>query len=59
MNLSTIEIWDEKIHIWDEVEILSISKKAKNNIYHFAESSGTSPYEILVKIQPNIRRIVE
>lgn len=59
MNLSTIEIWDKKVHVGDEVEILSLDKKSKNNIYHFAESSVTSPYEILVKIQPNIRRIVE
>jgi len=59
MNLSMIEIRDKKVNISDEVEILGISLNAKNNIYNFAESSGTSPYEILVKIQPNIRRIVE
>lgn len=59
MNLSTIEVWEKKVHVWDEVQILSIDPKAENSIYNFAEASKTSPYEILVKIQPNIRRIVE
>lgn len=56
MNLSTLEIEYAWVSIGDEVEILSIDEKSKNNIYYFAQASETIAYEVLVKIHPSIRR---
>jgi alanine racemase len=56
MNLAMIEIWDDKISIWDEVEIISSNKTNKNTLYLMAEWSETIAYEITVKIRENIRK---
>jgi alanine racemase len=56
MNLTMIEIWNDKIGIWDEVQIISSNKNDKNTFYTMAEQSETIPYEIAVKIRANIRK---
>jgi alanine racemase len=56
MNLAMIEIWDDKISVWDEVEIISSNKTDKNTLYSMAESTETIAYEIAVKIRANIRK---
>jgi len=56
MNLAMIEIWNDKINIWDQVEIISSKKNAKNTLYSMAEWSHTIVYEIAVKIKENIRK---
>ena len=56
MNLTMIEIWEDKIEIWDKVEIISSNKNSQNTLYSMAESSETIAYEIAVKIRENIRK---
>jgi alanine racemase len=56
MNLTMIEIWNDKIGIWDEVQIISSNKNNQNTFYTMAENSETIPYEIAVKIRANIRK---
>jgi alanine racemase len=56
MNLAMVEIWDDNIKVWDEVEIISDNKQDKNTLYTMAESSETIAYEIAVKIRANIRK---
>ena len=58
MNLAMIEVWDEDINIWDQVEIISSNKKDKNTFYTMAKSSQTIAYEIMVKIRANIRKTI-
>jgi alanine racemase len=59
MNLAMIEIWNDKINIWDQVEIISTNKNAINTLYSMAEWSETIAYEIAVKIRENIRKQIK
>ena len=56
MNLAMVEVWNDKISVWDEVCIISKNKKDKNTLYTMAQWSETIPYEIAVKIRANIRK---
>lgn len=58
MNLSCIDIADYHVRLGDEIEIISHKATAPNSIYAIAEKSGTIPYEILVRLDSKIRRVV-
>lgn len=55
MNLSSY-IVDNSVHIGDEVEILSDTPRGKNSLANLAQQSGTTLYEMLVKLDKGIRR---
>ncbi|PJA89748.1 MAG: alanine racemase [Candidatus Magasanikbacteria bacterium CG_4_9_14_3_um_filter_32_9] len=56
MNLVSIDCSNNKIKIGDEVEIISPNKNTENSVQNLAKKIGTIPYEVLVKLQGNIRR---
>ncbi|MFA5000299.1 MAG: alanine racemase [Patescibacteria group bacterium] len=56
MNLTCLEIGDNEAKVGDLVRIISSNPAEPNSILNLAELSGTISYEILVKIQGNIRR---
>jgi len=58
MNLSCIDCENYSVQLWDEVEIISASPSAHNSVYALAQKSGTNPYEVLVKFDSKIRRVV-
>lgn len=59
MNFITVEIGQENISIWDRVHIMSSQVSDRHNIYEMAERLGTIPYEILVKYNPTVKRIIQ
>lgn len=58
MNLTCVDLENYNVQLGDEVEIVSSKADAHNSIYTLAEKSGTVPYEMLVKLDPKIRRVV-
>lgn len=58
MNLSCVDVSNYNVSLGDEIEIVSSQADAHNSIYALAEKSGTIPYEVLVKLDSKIRRIV-
>lgn len=59
MNISCIDIKNnDHIKLGDKVIILSDKKNDKNSIDRTANLLTTIPYEVLVKLNPNIRRII-
>ena len=58
MNISMFEVEKKQVHVWDEVRLMWIDRSKNNTVYDMAESCDTIPYEILVKINQNIRRQV-
>jgi alanine racemase len=58
MNLTCLEVGSEDIDIGDEVQIISSVKEAVNSIDNLANLMDTIPYEVLVKLQANIRRVI-
>lgn len=58
MNLS-IFLADENIKIWDKITVISCDKNTNNSINYIAKSAQTIPYEILVKLDKGIRRVVK
>lgn len=56
MNLCCLDIKDYNINIGDQVEIFSSDPKDINSIVNLAKAANQIPYELLVKIQGNIRR---
>ena len=58
MNLSSFLI-DEKIHVWDEVQLISADQKMPNTIYALADASETIVYECLTRLDKGIRREID
>lgn len=58
MNLCCC-LGDKKMQIGDQVRIIEKEKNSPLNIEHLAKEANTISYEILVKLDRGIRRIVE
>ncbi|MBP6855409.1 MAG: alanine racemase [Candidatus Pacebacteria bacterium] len=61
MNLTVVDatMVRDRIKIEDEVEIFSADHTRSNSITRAAELADTIPYEILARLAPGIRRVVE
>jgi len=59
MNLTVIGLVRVKAKLWDDVEIISNNKEDKNSVENIAKIGETIPYEILVKLEGSVRRVVE
>lgn len=57
MNLSSC-LANETMQIGDEIELISSRAWSKNSIENIAELAETIPYEILIRLDKGIRRIV-
>lgn len=55
MNLSCF-LWNDKVLIWDKVNLIEAEKDSPCSIYSIAKSTSTIPYEILVHLDKWIRR---
>ncbi len=58
MNLSCLDTKENPLQIGDTIEIISASATAPNSITAFAEKTGTIPYEVLVKLNEKIKRVI-
>jgi alanine racemase len=58
MNLAIVDLGQTKAKLFDEVEVISNNRQDKNSIENIAEICQTIPYDILVKIDPSIRRVL-
>jgi len=58
MNLTCLDIGQEKVGRGDQVKVISAQAEDSNSVVELAALLETIPYEILVKIQVNIRRII-
>lgn len=58
MNLTVLDIKDIPVKIGQEVEIISDQNGATNSVENIAQEIGTISYEVLVKLQSNIRRVI-
>ncbi|MFZ4648660.1 MAG: alanine racemase [Patescibacteria group bacterium] len=58
MNLSCLQIGEEKIQIGNSVEIISWDKSARNSLENLSRSANIIPYEFLVRLDSKIRREV-
>jgi len=59
MNMAVIDLGKTKAKLFDEVEVVSDNPKDKNSIGKMAEIAEMIPYELLVKINSSIRRVVK
>ncbi len=58
MNLSSLEIKNNDVKIGDTVKLISSNPDDPNSVANLAGLMGTISYELLVKIQANIRRFI-
>lgn len=58
MNLTCVDVGNYNVSLWDDIEIVSSTPQAHNSIYALAEKSATIPYEVLVKLDPKMRRVI-
>ena len=58
MNLTCVDVANYSVSLGDELEVVSNKVNAHNSIYALAKAANTIPYEILVKLDPKIRREV-
>lgn len=59
MNLAIIDLGKTKAKLFDEVEIFSKNSKDRNSIGNEAGVCRTIPYELLVKLNSSMRRVVK
>ncbi|MFA6495171.1 MAG: alanine racemase [Candidatus Paceibacterota bacterium] len=61
MNMTTVDISavDHPLRVEDEVEVFSADPFKKNSITQTAAACDTIPYEILVRLAPTIRRVIQ
>ncbi len=58
MNLSCIDtLWND-VQIGDSIELISNDKHAINSLQACAKVCETIPYELLVKLDSKVRRII-
>lgn len=58
MNMAVIGLGKTKARLFDEVEVVSDNSKDKNSIEKMVQIAETIPYDILVRINSSIRRMV-
>lgn len=59
MNMSSIDVSNvPNVKLEDEVIVISSSKEDQNSVENFAKICGCIPYEILVHIPSNLRRVI-
>jgi len=58
MNLTAIDLSNTDAKRWDTVEVISSNSEDKNSIESMAHLSETIQYETLVRLNENIRRII-
>ncbi len=58
MNLSSC-LANETMQLGDAIELISPEKDASNSIESIAESAKTIPYEVLIRLEKGIRRVVQ
>lgn len=59
MNMAMVNFGNEPAKLFDEVEVVSNNSKDKNSIENMAQICHTIGYEILVRINSSIRRIIK
>lgn len=58
MNISSVLATPE-MKIWDKIELIGIDNKKEDSIIALAKKANTIPYEILIRLDRGIRRIVK
>lgn len=58
MNLTSLDAEERDIQVGDEVQVVSSDPGSSNSVVNLSNIMETIPYEFLVKLQPNIRRLV-
>lgn len=58
MNYICVDIWNDDISLFDEVEIISLNKNDINSIWSITKLQDTINYEILVKLNNEIKRVI-
>lgn len=58
MNLTCLELENLEAKLGDHVKLISSSSEAPNSVNNLASLMGTISYELLVKLQFNIRRYI-
>lgn len=58
MNLTSLDVEQHDAQVGDEVQVIASDPSAPNSVPNLANLMDTIPYEFLVKLQPNIRRLV-
>lgn len=58
MNLAMVDLGNIRAKLFDEVEIVSNNPKNKNSIINMAKQCETIPYDLLVKINYSVRRVI-
>lgn len=58
MNMSSIDVTDLDVKLEDKVIILSEKKEDLNSLVNLAKLANTIPYDILVHINPSLKRVV-
>ncbi|MDH5533675.1 MAG: alanine racemase [Candidatus Pacebacteria bacterium] len=56
MNMTTFDLKNLKAQLYDTVKVISTNPADKNSIYQIAKMTETIPYEVLTRINQNIRR---
>lgn len=60
MNLTIVDVSEiDGLKIEDEVEVISPEQNKANSCYQIAKMGETIPYEILIRLSPQIRRIIK
>jgi len=58
MNLTVLNCGHKKVKIGDKIEVISENPDALNSVQNLVEIMETIPYELLVKLNLGIRRVV-
>jgi len=56
MNMTTFDLKNLKAQLYDTVKVISTNPTDKNSINQIAKMTETIPYEVLTRINQNIRR---
>lgn len=58
MNLSCLNCGNREVQVGDEVNLISELKDLDNSVENLSKKIGISPYELLVKLNANIKRVI-
>jgi alanine racemase len=58
MNHMMIDLMDQDLKVGDEVVIIDSEPQAKNSLENIAAAHNLFPYELMVKINENVRRVI-
>lgn len=56
MNLTCLDVGSQNVEKGDPVVVISDDREDRNSVINLAELINTIPYEVLVRLQPNIKR---